>query len=106
MLQRIRKNDNVVVIAGKHKGTRGRVLKVLAETDRVLVEGVGRVKRHQKPTQKMPQGGIVEKDSPIHLSKVALWDAKSDKPSRVRIGKDKDGNKVRTSVRTGESLES
>jgi large subunit ribosomal protein L24 len=105
-MQRIRKNDRVVVTSGKHKGARGRVLKVLADVERVLIEGVGRVKRHQKPTQKMPQGGIVEKDSPIHMSKVALIDGKSDKPTRVRAGKDKDGNKVRVSARTGEVLES
>jgi large subunit ribosomal protein L24 len=105
-MQRLRKSDRVVVISGKHKGARGRVLKVLRDSDRVLVEGVGRVKRHQKPTQKMPQGGIVEKDSPIHISKVALIDAKSDKPTRVKSGKDKDGKKVRLSVRSGEVLES
>jgi large subunit ribosomal protein L24 len=105
-MQRIRKNDRVEVISGKHKGTRGKVLKVLLGSSRVVVEGVGRVKRHQKPTQKTPQGGIVEKDSPIHVSKVMLVDGKTDKPTRVRVGKDKDGNKVRTSVRTGEVLES
>jgi large subunit ribosomal protein L24 len=105
-MQRIRKSDQVVVISGKHKGARGRVLKVLGDSERVVVEGVGRVKRHQKPTQKMPQGGIVEKDSPIHLSKVALIDAKSDKPTRVKSGKDKDGKKVRLSVRSGDVLES
>jgi large subunit ribosomal protein L24 len=105
-MQRIRKNDRVEVISGKNKGKRGKVLKVLVDRDRVLVEGLGKVKRHQKPTQKMPQGGIIEKDSPIHVSKVMLVDGKTDKPTRVRVGKDKDGNKVRTSVRTGEVLES
>ena len=103
---KLKKGDTVVVISGKHKGTRGKVLKVLLDRDRVVVEGVGRVKRHQKPTQKTPQGGIIEKDSPIHVSKVMLIDGKTDKPTRVRVGKDKDGNKVRTSARTGEVLES
>jgi large subunit ribosomal protein L24 len=103
MASRIRKNDEVVVIAGKDKGARGKVLKVLPETDRVIVAGVNTVKRHQKPTQQ--QGGIIEKDAPIHISNVMLLDTKSDGPTRVRVGKDKDGRKVRISVKTGTVLE-
>jgi large subunit ribosomal protein L24 len=94
-MNRLRKNDEVIVISGKNKGARGKVLKVIAETDRVIVEGVNRVKRHQKPTQKMPQGGITEKELPIHASNVMPIDTKTNKPTRVRSGKDKDGNKIR-----------
>ena len=94
-MNRLRKNDEVIVISGKNKGARGKVLKVIAETDRVIVEGVNRVKRHQKPTQKMPQGGITEKELPIHASNVMPIDSKTNKPTRVRSGKDKDGNKIR-----------
>ena len=101
----IKKGDTVKVIAGKDKGAEGKVIQVLREEQRVIVEGVNRVKRHQKPTQKMPQGGITEKEMPIHVSNVMLLDSKSDKPTRVRAGKDKDGNKTRVSARTGTVLE-
>ncbi|MEY4577697.1 MAG: hypothetical protein RL701_2400 [Pseudomonadota bacterium] len=103
---RIKKDDEVVVISGRDKGARGRVLKVIREKDQVIVEGVGRVKKHQKPNQKNPQGGIIEKDLPIHASKVMLLDSKADKPSRVRAGKDADGKKVRVTVKSGTTLAS
>ena len=103
-MNRLRKNDEVMVISGKNKGARGKILKVLAESDRVIVEGVNRVKRHQKPTQKMPQGGIVEKELAIHVSNVMPIDPKSGKPTRVRTGKDKDGNKIRL-AKSGAALE-
>ena len=94
------------MISGRDKGTKGRVLKVLREEGKVIVEGVGRVKKHQKPTQQNPQGGIVEKDLPIHACKVMLLDTKLDKPTRVRAGKDADGNKVRVTVKSGTTLDS
>jgi large subunit ribosomal protein L24 len=103
---RIKKDDEVVVISGRDKGARGRVLKVLRDQDKVIVEGVGKVKKHQKPNQANPQGGIIEKDMPIHLSKVMLLDTKADKPSRVRAGKDADGKKVRVAVKSGTTLTS
>jgi large subunit ribosomal protein L24 len=106
MAARIRKDDEVIVISGRDKGTRGRVLKVLRDKDKVIVEGVGRVKKHQKPNQQFQQGGIIEKELPIHVSKVMLLDAKSDKPTRVRAGKDNDGNKVRVTVKSGTNLAS
>jgi large subunit ribosomal protein L24 len=105
-MARVRKNDSVVVIAGKDKGARGKVLKVLPAVDKVIVEGVHKVKRHTKPSQKQPQGGIIEKELPIHASKVMLLDSKADKPTRVRHTRDKDGNKQRVSARTGAVLES
>jgi large subunit ribosomal protein L24 len=104
MGQRIKKDDLVVVIAGKDKGTQGRVLKTFPETGRVLVEGVNRVKRHQKPTPQFQQGGIIEKEAPIHASNVMPVDTKTDSPTRVRVGEDKDGKKVRISVKSGTVL--
>jgi large subunit ribosomal protein L24 len=105
-MQRVRKNDLVVVIAGKDKGSRGKVLKVFPDRNRVLVEGLNRVKRHQKATQKIQQGGIIEKEMPIHLSNVMPLDPKTEKPTRVRSGKSKDGSKTRVSAKSGAVLES
>ena len=104
MATRIKKDDEVVVISGRDKGARGRVLKVIKEKDQVIVEGVGKVKKHQKPNQQNPQGGIIDKDMPIHVSKVMLLDSKTDKPSRVRMGKDAEGKKVRVTVKSGSTL--
>ncbi len=105
MGSRIKKDDQVIVIAGKDKGTKGRVLSVLREADRVLVEGVNKVKRHTKPTPRNLQGGIIEREQPIHLSNVMILDAKEDKGTRVKMGTDKDGKKVRISVRSGTVLD-
>jgi large subunit ribosomal protein L24 len=105
MASRVKKDDEVVVIAGKDKGQKGRVMRVLREVDRVLVEGVNKVKRHTKPTPKNPQGGIIEREQPIHLSNVMPLDTKEDKPTRVKMGTDKDGKKVRQSVRSGTTLD-
>ena len=99
---KIKKGDTVVVIAGKDKGAKGKVLKVLVERDRVIVEGVNKVKRHSKPTPKS-QGGILEKEMSIHVSNVMLLDSKTDKPTRVR-NEIKDGKKVRVSVKSGAVL--
>src|SRR5260370_16112127 len=85
-MERIRKGDTVIVIAGKEKGKRGKVLRVLYKTNRVVIERVMMVKRHTKPSQQNPQGGIVEKEGSIHLSNVMPVDPGSDKPSRVRMG--------------------
>lgn len=85
-MERIRKGDTVLVITGKEKGKRGKVLRVLYKTNRVVIERVMMVKRHTKPSQQNPQGGIVEKEGSIHLSNVMPVDPGSDKPSRVRSG--------------------
>jgi large subunit ribosomal protein L24 len=103
---RLRKNDEVIVISGKDKGAKGKILKVIAEKNAVIIEGVNRVKRHTKPTQKLPQGGIIEKELPVHVSKVMPLDPKSGKPTRIKIGKDKDGNKIRLAAKSGTSIES
>lgn len=104
MAQRIKKDDMVVVISGRDKGAKGRVLKVLLDQDRVIVEGVNRVKRHQS-ARKFKEPGIVEKEASIHLSNVMLLDPKTEKPTRVRAGTDKDGNKVRVAVKSGATLD-
>ena len=103
---KIRKNDTVQVISGKDKGKRGRVIEVLPQDARVRVEGVNKIKRHTKPNpQKNVKGGIVERESPVHVSNVALIDPKSDKPTRVGITLLADGTRVRVATRSGMQLD-
>jgi large subunit ribosomal protein L24 len=104
MATRIKKEDMVVVIAGKDKGARGRVLRIMVHEDRVIVEGVNRIKRHQSP-RRFREGGIVEKEAPIHISNVMLVDPKADARTRVRYGQDKDGKKVRVAAKSGAVLD-
>jgi len=106
MAAKIRKGDQVVVIAGANKGVTGTVTRVLPEFSQVVVEGVNRVKRHQKPTPRMPQGGIIEKDRPIHVSNVALVDPSTGKATRVRFQVGADGKKDRVAVKSGTVIES
>jgi large subunit ribosomal protein L24 len=101
MASKIKKGDKVVVIAGAHKGTVGTVARVLPEFSQVVIEGVNRVKRHMKPTPRLPEGGIVEKDRPIHVSNVALVDPSTNKPTRVRFQVDAQGKKSRVAVKSG-----
>ena len=103
--RKIRKDDEVIVLTGRDKGKRGAVLRIITKTDRVLVEGVNVTKRHVKPTQGDPQGGIVEREAPIHISNVALIDPESDRPTRVRYKNLEDGRKVRVSARSGEVID-
>ena len=103
--RKIRKDDEVIVLTGRDKGKRGAVLRVVTRTDRVLVEGVNVTKRHVKPTQADPQGGIVEREAPIHISNVALIDPESDRPTRVRYKTLADGRKVRVAARSGEVID-
>jgi large subunit ribosomal protein L24 len=94
-MNKIRKGDEVVVITGRDKGRRGTVIRVLAE-DKVLVENVNMVKRHTRPNpQKGTQGGIVEKEAPLHLSNVLLWNPVAKKGDRVGIRTLADGRRVR-----------
>ncbi len=80
---KIHKNDNVTVISGNDKGKTGKVLKVFPKNTRVIVEGINLRKRHTKPSQKSPQGGIIEKEAPIHASNVMLLDPKTNEPTRL-----------------------
>jgi large subunit ribosomal protein L24 len=80
---KIRKNDNVIVISGNDKGKSGKVLKVFPKKSRVIIEGINLRKRHTKPSQKSPQGGIIEKEAPINVSNVMLLDPKTNEPTRI-----------------------
>ncbi len=97
----IKKGDKVKVITGSYKGTVAEVTKVFPKTDKVIVEGVNIVKKHLKPTQMNPDGGIVEKEAPIHVSNVALYDEKAKQAGKVRIELDKNGKKVRVFKKSG-----
>lgn len=100
---KIRKGDMIQVIAGKEKGKTGKVLEVDFKTQRVLVERVNLVKRHQKPTQRYRQGGIIEKEAFLHVSNVMYYEEKTGKATRIG-SKEIDGKKVRVSKRSGEVL--
>jgi len=99
----VKKNDNVKVIAGKDRGREGKILKVFPEANRVIIEGVNLVKRHTKPNQSNPQGGIVEKEAPIHASNVMLVVNGETTRSSVRVLND--GKKVRVAKKTGEIVD-
>jgi large subunit ribosomal protein L24 len=104
-MRKIRKGDNVVVIAGKDKGKRGSVLRVVAD-DFLLVEGANRVKKHQKPNpMKGDTGGIVDKEMPIHVSNVAIYNPTTQKADRVGMKKLEDGRLVRVFRSNGEMLD-
>lgn len=102
---KIKKDDEVVVITGRDRGKRGKVLRSLPAENRLIVEGVNVVKRHTKPSQADPQGGIKEKEASIHVSNVALVDPKSNRPTRVGFKVLGDGRKVRVAKRSGEVID-
>lgn len=103
---KIRKNDTVVVISGKDRGKKGRVIEVLPKVGRVRVEGVNRVKRHTRPNpQKNVQGGIIETENPVALSNVALLDPKTERPTRVAMKVLGDGSRARVAKRSGMQLD-
>jgi large subunit ribosomal protein L24 len=101
---RIRKGDRVTVVAGKDKGKKGSVLKVLPKEDRAIVQGVNLARRHQRQTAAQ-QGGIVAKEMPIHVSNLAHLDPKDGKPTRVGFKVLEDGRKVRVAKRSGEVID-
>jgi large subunit ribosomal protein L24 len=101
----IRKNDLVVVTAGKERGKRGKVLKILREKDRVIVEKVNFIKRHQRPTGSQKQGGIIEREGALHLSNVMMYCEKCRKGVRVRKQRLDDGKVVRLCAGCGESFD-
>ena len=100
----IKKDDNVIVVTGRDKGKKGKVLKVFPKEERALVAGVNVVKRHQRQTQK-EHGGIVSKEAPIHLSNIAHVDPKSGKPTRIGFKTMADGSKVRFAKKSGEVID-
>jgi large subunit ribosomal protein L24 len=104
MAIKIRKGDTVIVIAGDDKGKTGRVLTVDAVKNRVIIEKVNFVKRHTKPKGQNQQGGILEKEAPVHISNVMLFDPKAGKGVRVGTRTTKDGKRERISRATGEAV--
>ena len=98
------KNDTVLVISGNYRGKKGKVLKVYPKESRVIVEGVNFIKRHTRATQKNPQGGIVEKEAPIHVSNLMVVCPKCDTPSRLGRKLLEDGKRVRVCRSCGEML--
>lgn len=100
------KNDTVKILTGKYSGKTGKVLKVFPDQNRLIVEGVNIIKKHTKPSQKNPQGGIIEKESSIHVSNVMVIDPKTNEPTRVGYKFLEDGTKVRISKKSGEMLRS
>ncbi len=108
MAAKIKKGDYVQVISGSlknGKGKKGEVLKVFTEENRVLVAGVNMVKRHVRPSQAEPEGGVKQFEAPIHISNVAHLDPKDGKPTRVGFKTLKDGKKVRVAKRSGEEID-
>ncbi|MDR2836749.1 MAG: 50S ribosomal protein L24 [Bacteroidales bacterium] len=100
----IKKNDTVYVISGESKGKQGRVLEVLHNKERVIVEGVNMIHKHQKPNTANPQGGIVKKESGIHISNLMLVDPKNGKPTRIGRRKNSEGKLVRYAKKSGEEI--
>jgi large subunit ribosomal protein L24 len=101
---RLKKDDNVVVLSGKHKGKTGKVVATHPKENKVTVEGINIIKKAIKPTKINPQGGIIEVTKPIWVSKVALVEPTSKKPSRIGYEVGKDGKKVRVYKRTGKEV--
>ncbi|WP_010095755.1 50S ribosomal protein L24 [Ornithinibacillus scapharcae] len=100
----VKKGDKVIVISGKDRGKTGTILEAYPKKDRVLVEGVNMIKKHAKPSQENPQGGILNQEAPIHVSNVMPVDPKSGQPTRVGY-EVRDGKKVRIAKRSGEALD-
>lgn len=102
--QRIVKGDRVRVIRGNHRDSEGTVLRVIPGKDRVVVEGVNMRKRHERPTQDNPEGGIITFEAPIHISNVMLIDPASGDASRTRLRVESDGTKERIAVKSGNPI--
>ena len=104
---KIRTDDSVIVIAGKDKGKTGKVLRTDPRRDRVYVEGLNMVKRHQRPVPGRPnlQIGVIEKEGPIHVSNVAIVDPKTKKPTRLGVTRNEQGKRVRVTRASGAELD-
>jgi large subunit ribosomal protein L24 len=101
----VKKNDVVMVMSGKEKGKTGKILKVITKKNRVIVEKVNFIKRHQRPTGQLRQGGIIEKEGPLHISNLMIMCGKCNRPVRVGRKVLEDGRKVRICKECGEVLD-
>jgi large subunit ribosomal protein L24 len=104
---KLRKDDEVIVISGKDKGKTGKIIRVDPARQRVYVEGINMVKRHQRPNPARPnaQVGVIEKEGPVHVSNVALRDPKDGKPTRVGVRRAEDGRRMRVTKRSGTEID-
>jgi large subunit ribosomal protein L24 len=100
---KVKKGDKVVILSGKDKGKHGEITKAMPKDSKVIVSGVNIATRHRKPTQGQPEGGLDRFEAPLHVSKVALEDPRTGKPTRVRFEM-QDGKKVRVAVKSGEKI--
>ena len=106
MARHVRTGDTVIVTAGDHKGQTGEIMRVDTKRDRVFIKGVNLRTKHMKPTRVNPQGGVITKEGPIHLSNVMLADPQTGEPTRVRFQVLESGQKVRVAVKSGEQIDS
>ncbi|NLL62317.1 MAG: 50S ribosomal protein L24 [Candidatus Atribacteria bacterium] len=105
VMVRLKKGDNVLVISGEDKGKKGKIVKIFPKENRVIIEGMNLLKKHMKPTQKSPQGGIVRQEGPVQISNVRLICNKCDKPTSVKHGLTKEQKKVRVCKKCGEIMD-
>jgi large subunit ribosomal protein L24 len=101
----VKKGDTVVILSGKDKGKKGKIIEALPKKGKIVVEGVNKVKRHAKPTQKTPQGGILVKEAPLHSSKAMLVCPACDKPTRIKKSALSNGNNARACKKCGEIID-
>lgn len=100
----IKKGDTVMIITGNDKGKQGRVLEIITKKDKAIVEGINLISKHTKPNATSPQGGIIKKEAPIHVSNLKLVEPSNNQPTRTRKEKNDKGGKVRISKKTGEEI--
>lgn len=100
----IKKGDTVMIITGNDKGKQGRVLEIITKKDKAIVEGINLISKHTKPNATSPQGGIIKKEAPIHVSNLKLVDTSNNQPTRTRKEKNDKGGIVRISKKTGEEI--
>ena len=105
MGQNIKKNDTVLVVTGREKGKRGRVLSIYPSNNRILIERINMIKKHMKPSKQYTQGGIIEKESPLHISNVMLICPKCNKPTKISSTFLQDGRKVRACKKCSEVMD-
>lgn len=97
--------DEVIVISGKSKGSKGKILAYNKKNGKIIVQGVNIKRRFQRPTQENPKGGVIKVEAPLHISSVQFFDSKAKKPSRIKYTQDKNGNKVRVAVKSGKEID-